>query len=225
MMTNPYKKGSAKAEIYTVFTDTGGGEKGLAAAHKRAKKLDIKEGTVKSWASMWLKGLTKPATKEGDDGKKPTLKAISTKDREYHPLFRHDTRAKADKEHESLCTRCGLRPHAFHVIENDGKFAVAPAHYKPGGPAPQFKNGDIVYDALIINSKAKVIEAGPEQCVVRYMSQNKLKGPIEDCVINRYLVKLPDEVEKPSNKKLQKAAEASGALTMKPAKKKERARL
>ena len=190
-MTNPYKKGSAKAEIYTVFTDAGGGDKGLKAAHKRAEKLDIKPGTVKSWSSMWLKGLTKPATKAPDPDKPTKAKAVE-RDKGFHPEFKHTSRAAADKAHEKLCTRAGLRAHAFHVIEDEGRFAVVPATYKPGGPVPQFSNGDTVYDALIANSKAKVIGAGPEQTMVRYVKERPNR-PREECVINRFLVKLPDE--------------------------------
>lgn len=204
-MTNPYKTGSRKAEVYDVFLAAGGGDKGLTKATERAKKLGLAGGTIKSWASGWLKGQTKPKAKEGDgpakEGKAPTLKAISKKDEEYHPLFKWNSRERADREHEALCTRAGLRPHAFHVIENDGKFAVAPANYKPGGPPPTFEVGDIVYDALIANSKAKVISAGSEQCVVRYVKERKT-GPREDCVINRFLVKLPDTKEKVARERL-----------------------
>lgn len=187
---NPYKKGSRKAEIYDAFLDSEDGEQGLKNAHKVAKKLGIKEGTVKSWSSMWLKGTTKPERKEKAD--KPAKVAP---DKGFHPDFKYTTRAQADRHHEALCTRSGLRPHAFHVIEDQGMFAVVPAHYKPGGPLPTFNVGDIVYDAIISNSKAKVIEAGPEQTVVRYVDAGK-SGPREECVINRYLVKLPDEAPK-----------------------------
>lgn len=199
-MSNPYKEGSAKAAIYQIFTDAGGGEKGLAAAHKHAakKSVGIKPGTVKSWASMWLKGQTKPGTRaEPKPDKAPKLK-----NGEYEPAFKYTTRERADAEHESLCERNGLRPHAFHVLEDEGKFAIAPVNYKPGGPAPQFEVGDIVYDALIINSKAKVINAGPEQSVVRYV-KDRPSRPREDCIINRFLVKLPDE-GKPKSKKREK---------------------
>lgn len=210
-MSNPYKEGSRKAEIYDVFTESGGGEKGLKAAHKRAVKLGIKPGTVKSWSGGWLKGQLKPAKKE-KVAKADADNVRLDKNGSFHPLFKYTTRSRADAEHEALCNRNGIRPHAFHVIENDGRFAVVPANYQPGGPVPTFEVGDIVYDALITNSKAKVISAGSEQCVVRYVKERPT-GPREDCVINRFLVKLPDEVTKPSNKKLQKAAKDSGALT------------
>jgi hypothetical protein len=196
-MTNPYKKGSAKADIYTVFTEAGGGEKGLKAAHKRAVKLNIKPGTVKSWSSMWLKGQTKPGTKTVD-GTKPAKKRETLTPQGYEPHFRFNSRAAADKAHEATCTRNGLRPHAMHVLEQDGKFAVVPALYKPGGPVPTFEKGDIVFDILIANSKAKVIDPGPEQTVVKYMTPaaKGMTRPDQDCVINRFLVKAPDDKPK-----------------------------
>lgn len=187
---NPYKKGSRKAEIYEVFKRDG-----LDGAMAHAVGLDIKPGTVKSWSSMWLKGTVKPATKEKADKPKPEQVAG------FHPVFKYTSRSAADKGHEMLCTSSGLRAHAFHVIEDDGRFAVVPAHYKPGGPVPQFKAGDIVYDAFIANTKAKVIEAGPEQTLIRYVKERP-KGPREECVINRYLVKLPDEA--PTKKTLKR---------------------
>ena len=209
-LSNPYKEGSRKAAIYDTFLKAGGGEKGLAAAQKHAARKDvgIKQGTVKSWASGWLKGQVRPDKKPSTKPDKVTL----TKNGEFHPLFKYTSRDKADKEHEAMCNRNGIRAHAFHVIENEGRFAVVPANYQPGGPVPTFKVGDIVYDALIANSKAKVIEAGPEQTLIRY-AIDKPSRPREDAVINRFLVKLPDVEAKASNKKLQKAAKDSGALT------------
>jgi hypothetical protein len=220
---NPYKEGSRKAEIYDVFLDSEDSAAGLKNAYKRAEKLGIKAGTVKSWSSMWLRGEVKPGKKEKAPGDKPDT--VTLKDGAFHPMFKYTSREKADKEHEALCTRNGIRPHAFHVIEDDGRFAVVPSHYQPGGPVPTFKAGDIVYDALIANSKAKVIEPGPEQTMVRYVVDRPSR-PREDCVINRFLVKLPDDLtkaekklleknaaEKPDNKKLQKAATAAGVTS------------
>lgn len=194
-VVNPYKKGSAKAEIYATFMDVGGGEKGMDAAHKKAKALDIKPGTVKSWGSMWLRGATKPNSK-ADDKPKASKKAKGGDDMRsgYEPHFRFTSRAAADKAHEATCTRNGLRPHALHVIEDQGRFAVVPAMYKPGGPVPTFEKGDIVYDLLIANSKARVVDPGPEQTVVKYLSP-PAKGftrPDVDCVINRFLIKVTE---------------------------------
>jgi hypothetical protein len=188
---NPYKVGSRKAEIYDVFMENGGGEAGLKAAMKRADKLDIKPGTVKSWSGAWLKGVTKPAKKEKAD--KPAQGDAAVKG--FNPWFKYTTREAADKRHENLCTQSGLRPHCFHVIEQDGRFAVVPATYKSPGPPPIFQRGDTVYDAFIANTQAKVLEPGPEQTVIRYVKDRPNK-PREECVINRFLVKLPDEEAK-----------------------------
>lgn len=204
-MTNPYKEGSRKREIYDVFLKAGGGETGLAAAKKHAakKSVGIKEGTIKSWSSMWLKGEVKPGTKP-----KPERDTVTTKNGAFDPMFKYTNRAKADAEHEALCTRNGLRPHSMHVIENDGRFAVVPANYKPGGPVPTFKAGDTVYDAMIANSKAKVIEPGPEQTLIRY-AEERPNRPREEAVINRFLVKLPDAPAKAD--KAQPKAKAKSA--------------
>jgi hypothetical protein len=212
---NPYKEGSGKRVIYDVFMTAGGGKEGLAAAMKAAKENEVKEGTIKSWSSMWLRGMTKPGTSVKPKADKPKGDNVSLKNGEFHPLFKHTTREKADKEHEALCERNGIRPHAFHVIEDKGRFAVVPANYKPGGPVPTFKVGDIVYDALIANSKAKVIEAGPEQSMVRY-AEERPNRPREECVINRFLVKLPDAPAKKSKRDI--AAEMEIAKAGKPSK-------
>lgn len=229
---NPFKSGSRKAAIYDAFKSAKTPEKGLEAAQALAKKEGIKEGTVKSWSGGWMKGNVPTPKPKGEKVVKekgaPTTRAVM--DKEFHPLFKYNSRERADAAHETLCTRAGLRPHAFHVIEDEGKFAVAPSNYKPGGPVPTFMPGDIVYDALIINSKAKVIEAGPQQTIVRYV-KDRPNRPREDCIINRFLIKLPDEPVKakvkrekiePDNKKLASAAKASGALAMKAKPKREK---
>lgn len=188
---NPYKEGSRKRQIYDEFMESGGGEDGLKAAYKLARTLGIKDGTVKSWSGGWLKGVLRPEPKE--KAAKPEKE--QEKRGEFHPWFKYTSREAADRRHESLCTSSGLRPHCFHVIEQDGRFAVVPATYKPPGPPPVFKEGDIVYDAFIANTKAKVIGAGPEQTLIRYVKERP-KGPREECVINRFLVKIPDDEKK-----------------------------
>lgn len=191
---NPYKAGSRKAEIYDAFIEAGGGEAGLKAANKEAgvkgKKL-IKPGTVKSWSSAWLKG--EHTSKPKDPNAPKPVKAVkAVKDDGFHPDFKYTSRERADRAHQDLCERAGTRSHAFHVIEDDGRYAVVPSHVHPTTPAPTFKAGDIVYDIFIANSKAKVIEAGPQQSVIKYVRERP-KGPREECVINRYLIKLPEK--------------------------------
>lgn len=195
---NPYKEGSRKRQIYDVFLDSEDSTVGLKKAYALADKLGIKEGTVKSWSGGWLKGETKPKPK--DPGDKPAKSEV-VHEKGFHPEFKYTSRARADQRHESLCTSSGLRPHAFHVLEEDGRFAVVPANFKPPGPVPTFEKGDVVYDAFIANTKAKVLEAGPEQTLIRYV-KDRGKGPREECVINRFLVKLPDNEKKLKRERL-----------------------
>lgn len=200
---NPFKAGSRKAAIYDVFK-----AKGIEAAYKEAEKLEIKAGTVKSWSGSWTKG-TLPAKKaKGEKSDKPAK--ASRKPGEFDPEavhFRHTTRAAAQAHIDQVCKRNGLRSHAYHVLENEGKFAVVPVTYRPIGPVPQFKKGDIVYDTYISNSRAKVIEPGPEQTLIKYDKESTLPGrvrPRESCELNRFLIKLPDEpvAAKPKRERL-----------------------
>lgn len=193
-MSNPYKTGSRKAEVYDVFLTAGGGDKGITKATERAKKLGLAGGTVKSWAGSWLKGevnRAKPKSEKVVREKLPT----NPDDAVY---FKHDSPIKANRHLAEVCKRSGLRPHAFHVLEQEGMFAVVAATTRPDGPNPQFVKGDTVYDAYMVNSKAKVIEAGPEQCVIRYATEavKGLSRPKEWAVPNRYLLKLPEETKK-----------------------------
>lgn len=193
-MKSPFKEGSRKAEVHQVFLDTGGGDDGLKAAQKRAKKLGLADGTLKSWAGGWLKGLAKAAKPD----KVVTRERLTTPDDDVH--FKHDSIIKANRDLEAICKRCGLRPHAFHILEQEGMYAVVPATTKPNGPPPQFVKGDTVYDGYVVNSKAKVLEAGPEQCVIRYATEavKGLSRPRECAVPNRYLIKI--EEPKPKGK-------------------------
>lgn len=190
---NPYKKGSRKAAIYEVFKTDG---LDAAVAYAEHPDVGIKRGTVKSWSGGWTKGETRKA--KAAPGDKPA-KSDVVHEKGFHPEFKYTSRERADQRHEALCTSSGLRPHAFHVLEDDGRFAVVPANYKPPGPPPVFNAGDIVYDAFIANTKAKVLQSGPEQTVIRY-SKDRPNRPREDCVINRFLVKLPDREAKADDK-------------------------
>jgi hypothetical protein len=202
---NPFKAGSRKAAIYDAFVAAGGADKGLKAAYAKAKELEIKEGTVKSWAGSWTKGtLPKPkGPKVARERKDDTTEA---KDKDYNVHFKYTTKAQAESAKEDLCERAGLRPHAFHILEQEGRFALCPIHYRPIGPIPTFKKGDVVFDAYIINSKARVIEPGPEQSLIKFDLDAKPPfhhRPREQLTLNRYLVKLPDEpLGKPVREKL-----------------------
>lgn len=224
---NPFKAGSRKAAIYDVFKAAKDPEAGLKAAYKEASRPGakvIKPGTVKSWVGGWAKGTLK-AKAAAPKEKKAKADKSKPGDSNYEAHFKYLSRHHAEGNLKDIAERSGLRSHAFHILENDGKFAVVPITYRPIGPAPQFEKGDVVFDAFIANSKAKVLNPGPEQTEIRYDKERISPArPREECVLNRYLVKLPDEPMKgkvkrekvePDNKKLQKAAKDSGAFEFK----------
>jgi hypothetical protein len=186
--------GSRKAQVYDVFHD-----KGLDAAIKKALSLGLKEGTVRSWAGGWSKA---PRTEHSTDnrpqrGGAPIARKAKAPDKgpaEFSPHFQHKSKGDAAKHILNIVRRSGCAEAAYHIIEQDGRFAVAPAHYKPGGPIPQFKDGDIVFDTIIPNQKGKVVKAGPEVCEV--------KGPDGIRAIpNYYLYKFVDE-SKPKRERI-----------------------
>lgn len=224
---NPFKAGSRKAKIYDAFKAAKDPEAGIKAANKMAQEQGIKTGTVKSWLGSWAKGtlpVKAPKEKREKREKKEKVGKVSKPD-SSDAHFRYLSRYHAESNLKDIAERSGLRPHAFHILENEGKFAVVPITYRPIGPVPQFEKGDVVFDVFIANSKAKVINPGPEQTEVRYDKERTSPArPREECVLNRYLVKLPDEPMKgkvkrekiePDNKKLQKAAKDSGAFEFK----------
>lgn len=204
---NPFKAGSRKAEIYDVFRSAKTPEEGLKAAYKEASRKGaklIKEGTVKSWAGSWAKGTLPTPKGKAVKRERMTASAGTPNDDIW---FRHDSLFKANKDLTGICERAGLRPHAFHIIENDGKFAVVPISTRNDKPIPQFEKGDVVYDCYSSTSKARIIQAGPEQSMIRYDKESTAKGmtrPRECAIPNRYLIKLPDEpiTGKPKREKL-----------------------
>lgn len=200
-MTNPYKAGSRKAEVYDTFLAAGGGDKGLTKATALAKKLGLAGGTVKSWASAWLKGKTKPDASPIKREKLEETKPAA----DDGPWFRHDSIIKANRDMQTICKRNGLRPHAFHILEQEGKFAVVPSTKYAKGEYPTFSKGDIVYDAFVINGKAKVIDPGPQQSMIKYLADapKGLQRPKETAIPNRYLIKLVEEKKsKPKRERL-----------------------
>lgn len=198
------KDGSRKAEVWDVFQ-----AKGAEAAIKKALSFDepLQEGTARSWVKEWARAegteldlpssSGKPAKtikKDKTDKKGSTApvkrERLDTKDdpdEKFNPAFKYTTRDACETALIQKAKAAGLRPWTYHIIEHNGRFAIAPAHYKAKGPIPQFKKGDVVYDCYLVNSEAEVIEAGPEQCVVRYVLPYKNR-PNEQCVPNRYLV-------------------------------------
>lgn len=205
-MSKAPREGSRKAEVYAVFHD-----KGLEAAIEKAVALGLKAGTVKSWAGGWA-GSTKqapsPDTRKGPrTPKEAVVKGTEHPHGAFSPHFRHGTHAAAQRDVLTIARRSGVDNRAYHVLEQDGKFAVAPVHYKPTAAPPTFKKGDTVHDLFIPNNRGVIIEAGPEVSVVR------VKGKPDQAVSNYYLYKFDDTTttrprELPTKAKKPKAAKA-----------------
>ena len=161
------REGSRKAQVYEIFHD-----KGFDAAVAFALTIGLKAGTVKSWSGTWGRGgkaPLSPARSKGGNGAQGGGTERSTSEREpYSPHYRYGTREAAVRAMIDLARRTVANERAYHVLEEGGKFAVAPASYKPEGPIPQFKRGMTVMDTVIPDSRAIVVEAGPQQSVVKY---------------------------------------------------------
>lgn len=197
------REGSRKAEVYAVFH-----AEGLDAAIKKAKTLDLKEGTVKSWAGQW--GGKPKADLAPDTRKGPRQRVAIPADQEagterpkegageFLPFFKHASRNTAQRALLDIVRRSGTKEAAFHIIEQGGRFAVVPAHYKSGGPIPQFEAGDIVFDTIIPDQKGKVVKAGPEVCEVK--GPNGVRN-----IPNYYLFKFAKEKEEKKAEKPVKA--------------------
>jgi len=193
------REGSRKAQIFDAFMNDG-----AKSAEKLATKLEIKASTLKSWTSEWSRksgeGVTSsPVKRERLPDDKPR---DNPKPGEFDPHFRYKSREEGERALIAHAKRAGIRANAFTVLENDGRFAIAPIHTVKKRPYPQFKKGDTVYGLFMVDSKAKVTGPGPEQSMIRYVKESSAKArPREECVPNYYLW-LPSEIEdKPASKR------------------------
>lgn len=113
---------------------------------------------------------------------------------EFAPHFKYGSRDAALIGIEHLARRIGCSPKAFHVLEEGVRYAIAPAHHKTNGAPPQFKKGETVFDIVIPNSRAKVLDSGPYQTELRYLTGMYAK---EDRIIpNVYLTRLETDAPK-----------------------------
>lgn len=197
------KEGSSKRKVWDVFTD-----KGADAAMKMQGKVPVGDSTVRSWIAEWTRaaGGTLPAAPKTkgktSQVKREKLPEEPKKPGEISPWFKYTSRHNADIGIVGICKRNGHDLRAFHVLEEDGKFAIVPAHYKPKGPIPQFKKGDHVYIMGMSNSKATVQEPGPEASVIKYQGPpiKGLSRPDTECVSNVYILKFEGKPSKTKGK-------------------------
>jgi hypothetical protein len=168
-------------------------ESGTEAAGALGKELGIPKGKLE----RWLKEFEGKAVKTAKPAKSETETATR---RPHSPYFEHETREDAERHRANICKRAGMRPDAFHIFEQDGRFCVMPAHTKKD-PPPQFEDGDWVMDTVIPDTLGRIVKAGPYQSEVRY--EKKRNGYVDRniCISNSYLYK----VEAPAKKKSKRA--------------------
>lgn len=198
----PPKEGSSKRKVWDVFTD-----KGADAAMKMQGKVPVGDSTVRSWIAEWSRaagGAPPAAPKKGgktSQVKREKLPAPAPKG--FDPWYKYTSRTNADLGIVGICKRNGMDLRAYHVLEQDGKFAIVPRHHKPAdGTIPQFKKGETVYIMGMSNSKATVQEPGPEATIIKYLGppMKGLSRPDTECVSNVYILKF-EEPAKPSKTK------------------------
>ncbi len=132
------------------------------------------------------------------DPKKPR---VILRGAEFSPHFCFKTRAHAERVLEENAKRAGLRLSSLTVLENEGRFAIAPV-WRKGMPIPQFKKGETVYGLFMVDSEAKIVEAGAEQSIIRYVKESDVKmRPKQECVPNGYLWR-PSQVNAPKRERL-----------------------
>lgn len=162
----PPKEGSRKADVFALMN-----AKGFEAGLAKGLALGLQESTIRSWAPTW--GIT-PPPKGGGIARPPRKEAQAARPApeprapsEWSPFFKYATRAAAERALDGICKRAGCAPRAYNVLEEDGRYAVAPAHYKPAGPAPTFKVGDYVSSAITPNVVSRVLVTGQLTCTIK----------------------------------------------------------
>ena len=184
----PLESYSPYAQHRILLEKWGTDEAGQAKVMKYGTEvLGLPAPQVKTYIREKLQAILRDDQKKA--GLHPTKPQLEAKSFHFEPEFKFKTRADAIRRLQSICKTSHTTERAYHIVSEGGKFAVVPAHIMPAGKPPQFKKGDIVMDTIIGDSRAKVIDSGPEQSIVEYLSERKY-APKEQCVSNYYLVKL-----------------------------------
>lgn len=160
---------------------------GTLAAIAHCLHLELPRAQAKAYVRELLIILDKQRIKAATKAAASKPKTVRTKLSDWSPHFRYASHDKATRSANKIARRCGLSQGNFHILEEAGRFAIAPIHYMPPHDAPLFSKGDEVMDTIIPNSRGKIVDAGPEQCLVRYVDDGA-----ERVVPNYYLYKLSD---------------------------------
>jgi hypothetical protein len=161
-------------------------EKGPDAALAHGIKIGLSESQSRSYVKEHTRNEERRKLKEA--GLLPTpAKFEAAKAQEPH--FRYPSREAAKKALLAQARRCNIKQQAYHILSEGGKYAFVPAYVRPTSKPPQFKKGDVVMDINIGDSRAVIEEAGPEQSVIRYITERKYARKV-DTVSNYYLHKI-----------------------------------
>lgn len=150
--------------------------------------LGLPESQVKTYIREKLNAIKRDEQKAL--GLHPTTPQLEKAKRgDFEPDFKHKTRDAAKSHILAIVRRSGAHDSAFHILSEDGMYAVVPAHVKPDGKPTPLKKGDVVMDTTMKDSRAEVIEGGAEQSTVRYLTERSYL-PKEAHISNYYLYKL-----------------------------------
>lgn len=210
----PLTEYSPYAQHRVLLEKFGTDEAGQAKVLKHGTEvLGLPVTQVKTYIKEKLNAIKRDAEKKlGLHPSTPQLAKVARG--EYEPDFKFKTREAAKTAMLAVVRRNKMSESCFHVLSEDGQFAFVPAHIRPAGKPAPLKDGDIVMDTTIADSRAEVIGGGPEQSVVRYLTERKY-APQEQCVSNYYLHKvgtkatMKAELEKLAAAKVKKAAVAA----------------
>ena len=185
----PLASYSAYAQHRILLEKFGTDEAGQAKVLKHGTEvLGLPESQVKTYIREKLLAIKRDAEKElGLHPSKPQMEKAARG--EYEPHFKHGSKDAARSALLAIVRRNGMTDACFHILNEGGKFAVVPAHVRPAGKPPQFEKGDIVMDTTIADSRAKVLEAGPEASHIEYLTERKY-APKDPTVSNYYLHKI-----------------------------------
>jgi hypothetical protein len=205
----------------------GTDEAGQAKVFKYGTEtLDLPATQVKTYIREKLVAIQRDEMKAlGLHPTKSQVEAAKEKKAEDMEIdYRYPTKDAARKALLACARRNHLRETVFHIVSANGKFAFVPVHILPEGKTPTFKKGDMVVDAFIDDSRAEVIDAGPEVSIIRYVTERKY-APKEQAVSNRYLIKVEKKAEAPKTEgqkaveRRQRSAKGGAAAAKKAAKK------
>jgi hypothetical protein len=172
--------------------EAGGPDAGM----KKGLALGLPPSQVKAYVKELIVLIERAKRKEA--GLEP-LVIPKEKSGVFEPHFNYPTREAAQKAALAKARHIGAQAACFHILAEGGKFAIAPVSYRNPAAPPEFKKGDTVMDTVIADSRGTIIEAGPQQSVVRYDNEKR-----SDQTISNYFLYKVAAKEAPTKKPAKK---------------------